>query len=130
MKCPSCASQVPDGLDDCPACGVVFAKLKSIEDRRKKEAAEALAALDKGPEPPAFPHWLGKAIAAGLALLWLGLMGGYWIYYLTHRNGGAGPSSAPAISPAPPEFAPPPASQPDENGEVRDPKTGEMRPAR
>lgn len=126
MKCPSCASQVPDGPAECPACGVVFAKLKSIEERRRKEAADALAALEKGPEPAPVPPWLGKAIAAVLVLMWLAGMGGYWVYYLMHRS--AAPAPVPAQAP---EFGPPGAASPSDDGEmVRDPRTGEMVPAR
>lgn len=115
VKCPKCSAQAPAGAAECPSCGVIFAKLskKKSHEREadKKAAADFMALADAGERSAAVHPWLGKGIAAGLVVLWLGVMG----YYLVKA----------ARTPARPEpgaGAPAPGSV-----LVRDPATGELK---
>lgn len=64
MKCPSCAVEVGADAVECPACGVIFSKWR---EARKKEVAEAAAALEK-PSPSVDPDAHKKALTAAIAV--------------------------------------------------------------
>lgn len=80
MKCPKCGNPVPDGSLECPGCGVIFAKLKKLEERDKAQAEAALKQADapEAAKPPAIDPWLGRKIAAGIIVAWLLSFGLYY----------------------------------------------------
>jgi hypothetical protein len=115
VKCPKCSAQAPAGAAECPSCGVIFAKLskKKSHEREadKKAAADFMAMAEAGERSAAVHPWLGKGIAIGLIVAWLGAMG----YYLVRA--GRPPSRAESGG-----QAPVPGSV-----LVRDPATGELK---
>ena len=80
MKCPSCAAPSGEDAAECPSCGLVFAKWRERKEKEKREAEEALKALDLPPEPKAGANpWIGR-IAASVIVAWWML--GLAIYYV------------------------------------------------
>lgn len=79
MVCPKCGAKVPEGAAECPSCGVIFAKLRALAEREKREAAAAVEVADAAPVPtPVVDPWLGRKIAAGITVAWLV---GFGLYY-------------------------------------------------
>lgn len=112
MKCPNCAAEASDGAAECASCGVIFAKLKAKKERTVLEAkaGEALTSAKPEEKPAEFNPWKGRAIAAGIVVLWIV---GFAIYY--HR------AVAEALRRARVDVKSRPSVM------VRDPATGEMR---
>lgn len=107
MKCPSCAAPAEEGAVECPKCGILFAKFAAVEERRKREAAAALAALE-APPVPAYNPWLGRGIAVGLVALWVLAFGLYFRFHRAH-------------------FKKPLGEKTGEYAEMRDPVTGNLK---
>jgi|GEM_PF-2084521 len=107
MKCPSCGAVCPEGALECASCGVIFAKLEERRKREKAEAAEALARLNAPASQP-FDLALGKRIAAGALVIWAALMARFILQEMTRKKAAAlqtespGPgtkrNSSPALS--------------------------------
>jgi hypothetical protein len=81
MKCPNCGAQAADGASECPQCGLVFAKWKVLEERKKRDEAAALTELETAGTRE-FNPWIGRAIAGALVAVW---MLGIGLYYRHHR---------------------------------------------
>ncbi|MDE2510707.1 MAG: zinc ribbon domain-containing protein [Elusimicrobia bacterium] len=107
MKCPNCAAEAPEGATDCPACGLVFAKWKGLQERKERDAASALAAAEAPPAPASNP-WVGRGIALGVVAVWMLGLALFYRSWLAHVKIPEGVPTG--------EFV-----------EVRDPVTGDMK---
>ncbi len=63
MKCPKCGAANPEGAAECVSCGVIFAKLKAIQEREKAQAKAALENLEKPAAKPAAEPAESAAVA-------------------------------------------------------------------
>lgn len=72
MRCPSCSAEGPDGAAECPACGVIFAKLKARAEKAAPPPSAPAAAKPAG-------SGLGNALVL-LACLGAFVYGGYRFY--------------------------------------------------
>ena len=72
--CPLCAHPSAEGGAECPACGVIFAKLRARAERQKTASVQP---LDPTP-PPALNPWHVRLAAAAVVVCW---MLGLGLYY-------------------------------------------------
>lgn len=72
--CPLCAHPYAAGAEECPSCGVIFAKLRARAERQKAASAPP---LDPTP-PPALNPWHVRLAAAAVVVCW---MLGLGLYY-------------------------------------------------
>ena len=107
MNCPNCSAAAKDDEEECPSCGLGFAKWRELQAKKARETAEALGA--GAPAAPAF-SWdrrTGRMIAAGLVGLWTLGMVAYYRHQAAKLRALGEPTGAYV--------------------EMRDPKTGDMR---
>lgn len=76
MDCPSCHAQAPDGAEDCPACGIIFAKWRAREERLA--TAPAAGAWKPEASPGGSSSKAGTVIGSIIIALQLGML----FYYL------------------------------------------------
>lgn len=96
MKCPSCGQECADGSEDCPACGVIFAKWRA---RQERQAAPGPATAEPDPSiRPAsgglpIPKLVMAAVVAG---------GGFFAYkkFFAPKAGGEAPASEEGAQPS------------------------------
>jgi hypothetical protein len=72
--CPLCSHPSREGVEECPTCGVIFAKLRARAEREKAAAAHLLEATPA----PALRPWHVRLAAVALVAGW---MLGLGIYY-------------------------------------------------
>lgn len=86
MKCPNCGVASPDAAAECPSCGLLFAKLKALREKEKREAAEFLALAEQPPAAaPEASRWRGRLIAAGIVMGWLVVFFGWLVWDVNRR---------------------------------------------
>jgi hypothetical protein len=71
-RCPACAAPLAKGLDECPKCGVIFAKYHIVEEPPPKDTS------DRIPLPDLLK---GEAVTVGQRspLVWIGALTGFAI---------------------------------------------------
>lgn len=112
VKCPNCAAAAPEGGLECPACGVIFAKLAELRQREKAEA-KAHAALLDAPAPARAPDPRNyRRLAIAIVLAW---MAGLAAFVHVSARRFADTKEAPSDAVRPPTVI------------MRDPVTGELK---
>lgn len=86
MICPLCSSTAPEGAEECPSCGVIFAKLRARAEREKKAVVEEL----KPTPPPALDPRHVRLAALAVVALWMLALGLYYRVELSRRPRRAG----------------------------------------
>lgn len=100
MKCPECRAEGPDGAPECPACGVIFAKLKEKKEAERRAAEELLARAAEPPKP--VNPWVGRLLALGVVTAWLSGMAVYYILHMAQiRRQAEETPSIPGLPPRP-----------------------------
>ncbi|MBI3565661.1 MAG: zinc ribbon domain-containing protein [Elusimicrobia bacterium] len=115
MDCPKCAAAVPDKAVECPACGVIFEKLRKAEERRRKSRGGEPSAPSVPGEPALTPApalavdpKTARLVAVAIVLLWIAA----FAWYMSRHPAGRRRSGA--VSPG-------------TTVQLRDPDTGDLK---
>lgn len=92
MKCPHCSAVVPTGAEECPACGLIFAKLLKKRQRETEippldAAAPVEPFANAAPKPAAWDaKTRGRVLAVVIVIAWIGLLAAYTRHSMMKRR--------------------------------------------